>query len=78
MTPIRRTKRSGTPFSPPRGDYVSLAWLKNVEQNDNSLAYGSLYHHRDDDVDDDEGSADINVAPGYSNSITTVVGRGSG
>jgi hypothetical protein len=49
-----------------------------VEENDDSLASGSLYHHRDNDVDDDEGSADVNVAPGDSNSITSVVGRGGG
>jgi hypothetical protein len=47
-----------------------------VEQNDDSLASGSLYHHRDEDVDDDEGSADVNVAPGDSTSITSVVVRG--
>jgi hypothetical protein len=53
-TPMRRTTHSGIPFSPPRGDDVSLARLKNVEQNDDSLASGSLYHHCDDD--DFEGS----------------------
>jgi hypothetical protein len=49
-----------------------------VEQNDNSLASGSLYHRSDDNVDDEEGSFDVNVAPGDSNSITSVVGRGGG
>jgi hypothetical protein len=47
-----------------------------VEQNDDSLASGSFYHHRDDAVDNDKGSADVNVAPGDSNSIKSVFGRG--
>jgi hypothetical protein len=69
-TPVHRTTRSGTPFSPPRRDDVSLAGLKNVEQNDYSLAY----HRSDGNVDDDEGSGDVNVAPGDSN-ICTILGR---
>jgi hypothetical protein len=78
-TLVSRTTHSGTPFSPHRRDDVSLARLKNVEQNDDSLASGSLYHHRDDnDVDDDEGSADVNFAPGDSSSITSVVSRRRG
>jgi hypothetical protein len=77
-TPVRRTTRSVIPFSPPRGDDVSLARLKNVEQNDDSLAPGSLYHHHDNDVDNNEGLTDVNVAPGESNSITLIVGRGGG
>jgi hypothetical protein len=73
-TPVRRTTHSGTPFSPRRGDDVSLARLKNVEQNDDSLASGSLYHRSDDNVDDNEGSGDVNVVPGDSSIITSVVG----
>jgi hypothetical protein len=45
--------------------------LKNVEDNDDSVASGSLYHHLYDDIDDEEGSTDINVAPGD-------IGRGRG
>jgi hypothetical protein len=77
-TPARRTTRSGTPFSPPRGDDVPLARLKHVQQDDDSLASGSLYHHRDNNVDDDEGLGDVNVAPDDSYSITSIVNRGGG
>jgi hypothetical protein len=76
--PVPRTTHSGTPFSPPSGDDVSLARLKNEEENDDSLASGSLYHHRDDNVKEHEFLADINYAPGDSNSITSVVRRGGG
>jgi hypothetical protein len=76
--PVRRTTRSGTPFSPPRGDDVSLARLKDLEQNDDSLVSGSLYHRSDNNVDNDEGPGNVNVAHGDSNIITSVVGRGVG
>jgi hypothetical protein len=88
-TPLRRTTPSGTPFSPPRlGNDTSLvAILKNVEENNESFTSGSVYHHGDDDVDDDEDVALRNPielriryvgAPGDSHNNTLDIGRGRG
>jgi hypothetical protein len=73
---VGQTTHSGTPFYP--------ALLKNVGDSFNS---GSVYHHGDDNVNDDEDETPRNPielpnrsvgAPGDSNNNTSYVGLGRG
>jgi hypothetical protein len=90
-TPLRRTTHSVTPLYPPRrGDKTSIEdILKNVEDNHDSFASGSIYTCGDDNLDDDEDEdappemltelykRSVGLPEDYNNNILDL-GRGRG